>query len=127
MPNPGEVYKCDLCGNMVMVLEGGGADLVCCGQDMTLQAENTVDAAVEKHVPVIEQDGDTVTVKVGEVDHPMVDKHYITWIELMVDGQGFWKALKPGEAPAATFCVKGLSGDLKARAYCNLHGLWASS
>ncbi len=121
----GEVYKCEVCGNMVIAIHEGAGDLVCCGQDMVLKTENTVDAALEKHVPVIEKDGDKVTVKVGSVPHPMEEKHYIEWIELMVGDIVLTKMLKPGDAPEATFCICGLSGDLQAREYCNIHGLWA--
>lgn len=122
----GEVYKCNACGNIVVVVHEGAGELVCCGEPMKLLKENTVDAAVEKHVPVIEKDGDMVTVKVGGVAHPMEEKHFIEWIELWVDNTSLFKVLKPGEAPEATFCVKGLNGEPVARAYCNLHGLWAS-
>ena len=117
-----EVYKCEVCGNIVMVLSVGGGELVCCGKPMVLQQENTVDAAKEKHVPVIEQKGEGVTVKVGEVGHPMEDDHYIQWIELQADGESHVKFLKPGEAPEAVFQVK--AKQLSAREYCNKHGLW---
>ncbi|QGY39993.1 desulfoferrodoxin [Pseudodesulfovibrio cashew] len=120
----GEVYKCEVCGNMVIAIHEGGGDLVCCGQDMTLLVENTVDAAKEKHVPVVEKDGDTLKVKVGSVPHPMEEKHYIEWIECMVGDVCLTKMLKPGDAPEAEFCIRGLSGDIQVREYCNLHGLW---
>ena len=128
MPSNGEVYKCEVCGNIVMVVHGGEGDLVCCGENMKRMVENTVDAAKEKHVPVIERDGDTVTVKVGSVPHPMEAKHWIEWIELAVDGKYLYQTLKPGDEPKATFCICGMSPkELKAREYCNIHGLWASS
>lgn len=120
----GEVYKCEACGNIVIAIHEGAGDLVCCGQDMVLMSENTVDAAVEKHVPVVVRDGDKVTVKVGEVPHPMEEKHYIEWIEVQIGETVLTKMLKPGEAPEAEFCACGLEGDVVARAYCNLHGLW---
>ena len=122
----GEVYKCEMCGNIVMAIHEGGGDLVCCGEEMKKMVENTVDAAKEKHVPVIEKNGDTVTVKVGSVPHPMEEKHYIEWIELSVGDTVLTKMLKPGETPEAEFCVAGLSGDVKAREYCNIHGLWTA-
>jgi len=122
----GEVYKCEVCGNIVVVCHEGGGDLVCCGQNMTLMKENTVDAAVEKHIPVMTKDGDKITVKVGSVAHPMEAKHYIEWIEVMVGDTVFTKILKPGDAPEAQFCACGLKGDISVRAYCNLHGLWAA-
>ena len=117
-----EVYKCDLCGNIVEVLFGSDGTLVCCGQDMTLLSENTVDAAKEKHVPVIEKIDGGVKVKVGEVAHPMEDKHFIQWIEIIADGQVYRKFLNPGDAPEAEFKVT--ADSIVAREYCNLHGHW---
>jgi len=116
------IYKCNVCGNMVQVLHNGGGDLVCCGQDMELLVENTVDAAKEKHVPVIEKTANGYKVKVGEVAHPMEEKHYIQWIELIADGASYRQFLNPGDLPEAEFCVSAL--EVSAREYCNLHGLW---
>lgn len=120
-----EVYKCEACGNIVEVLHGGAGELVCCGSPMVLQSENTVDAAKEKHVPVIEKVDGGVKVKVGSVAHPMDEKHYIEWIEIIADGKSYIQFLNPGEAPEATFKVE--ASDLKARAYCNLHGHWKAA
>ena len=117
-----EVYKCDLCGNIIEVLHGGAGELVCCGQPMNLLAENTVDAAKEKHVPVVEKTPDGVKVKVGSVAHPMEAKHYIEWVEIIVGGKSYRQFLNPGEAPEATFKVD--AEDVTAREYCNLHGHW---
>ncbi|MCG9479835.1 MAG: desulfoferrodoxin [Actinomycetia bacterium] len=117
-----QIYKCEVCGNIVEVLHEGDGELVCCEEPMKLFKENTVDAAKEKHVPVIERNGDMVKVKVGSVAHPMEEKHYIEWIELMDGDKTYRKFLKPGDAPEAEFCVN--SKDLYAREYCNLHGLW---
>ncbi len=117
-----EVYKCDACGNIVEVLHGGGGELVCCGEPMKLMVENTVDAAKEKHVPVIEKVSGGVKVKVGSVAHPMEAKHYIEWIEIIADGKAYRQFLNPGETPEATFKVEGQK--VAARGYCNLHGLW---
>ncbi|NQU13019.1 MAG: desulfoferrodoxin [Desulfobacteraceae bacterium] len=117
-----EVYKCELCGNIVEVLHGGKGELVCCGKPMVLQKENTVDAAKEKHVPVAEKTADGVTVKVGEVPHPMEEKHYIEWVEVVSDGKAYLQFLEPGEAPEATFNIA--SDQVTVRAYCNLHGHW---
>ena len=117
-----EVYKCDLCGNIVEVLHGGGGELVCCGESMKLFVENTVDAAKEKHVPVIEKTADGFKVKVGDVAHPMEAKHYIEWIEVIAGGKSYRQFLKPGEEPEATFCIE--ADQVTAREYCNLHGLW---
>ena len=117
-----QVYKCDLCGNIIEVLHGGAGELVCCGQPMKLLVENTVDAAKEKHVPMIEKVEKDVKVKVGSVAHPMEEKHYIEWIQLIADGNAYRHFLKPGDAPEATFMVKAQS--VSAREHCNLHGLW---
>lgn len=123
----GQVYKCQACGNIVIVVHEGDGDLVCCGENMTLLSENTVDAAQEKHVPVVEREGDKLTVKVGSVAHPMEEKHYIEWIEAVVGDVVYTKMLKPGDAPEAVFCLHGNSGEVKrVREYCNLHGLWAA-
>ena len=117
-----EIYKCEVCGNIVEVLHAGGGELVCCGQPMKLMTENTVDAAKEKHVPVIEKTSDGYLVKVGAVPHPMEAKHWIEWIELVADGKAYRQFLNPGDTPEATFCVK--AEKVYAREYCNLHGLW---
>ena len=117
-----EVYKCDVCGNIVEVIHGGGGELVCCGEAMKLLVENTVDAAKEKHVPVIEQVEGGVKVKVGDVAHPMEEKHYIEWIEIIDGDKTDRQFLNPGEAPEAVF--KTSSANVTAREYCNLHGLW---
>ncbi len=117
-----EVYKCDVCGNIVEVLHAGGGELVCCGESMKLMKENTVDAAKEKHVPVIETIDGGVKVSVGSVAHPMEEKHYIQWIEIIADGIAYRKFLNPGDTPEATFSVAATS--ITAREYCNLHGLW---
>jgi len=120
-----EIYKCQICGNIVEVLHGAAGALTCCGQGMALMAENTTDAATEKHVPVISVSGNTVKVQVGSVPHPMQDEHYIEWIELIADGKSYTEFLKPGGAPEATFEVVGAS-NLSVREYCNLHGQWAA-
>ena len=117
-----EVYKCEVCGNIVEVLHGGDGELVCCGQPMKRFVENTVDAAKEKHVPVIEKVAGGVKVKVGSVAHPMEEKHWIEWVEIIADGKAYRQFLNPGEAPEATFNVE--ASQITAREYCNLHGLW---
>jgi len=117
-----QVYKCELCGNIVEVLHGGVGELVCCGQPMRLMTENTVDAAREKHVPVIEKVTGGYKVKVGAVAHPMEEKHFIEWIELLADGKAYRQFLNPGEAPEAFFAVE--ATEVAVREYCNLHGLW---
>ncbi|MDD5291372.1 MAG: desulfoferrodoxin [Patescibacteria group bacterium] len=117
-----EIYKCNVCGNIVEMIHTGVGQLVCCGQPMQLQNPNTVDAAQEKHVPVIEKTGKDVKVKIGSVPHPMEEAHYIEWIEIIADGQSYKKFLRPGDKPEAEFCVD--AKEIIARAYCNLHGLW---
>ncbi|OGC04756.1 desulfoferrodoxin [candidate division WOR-1 bacterium RIFOXYA12_FULL_43_27] len=127
MPNVKErlqVYKCSVCGNIVEVVHVGGGELVCCGKPMILQVENTVDAAKEKHVPVLEKTSNGYKVKIGAVPHPMEEKHYIEWIELIADGRAYREFLKPGDKPEAEFCI--LATTVSAREYCNLHGLWRS-
>ncbi|MFO7838581.1 MAG: desulfoferrodoxin [Desulfosalsimonadaceae bacterium] len=119
-----EIYKCELCGNIVEIMHAGDGQLVCCEQPMNLLTENTVDAAKEKHVPVIEKTGAGVKVKVGDVAHPMEEKHYIEWIELIADGKSCIQFLNPGDAPEATFNVS--ANQVTAREYCNIHGLWKS-
>ncbi|MGI6610406.1 MAG: desulfoferrodoxin [Limnochordia bacterium] len=117
-----QVYKCEKCGNIVEVLHAGAGKLVCCGEPMVLQQENTVDASKEKHVPVVEKGADAVTVAVGSAAHPMIEKHYIEWIDIVVDGKVYREFLAPDQEPKAVF--RAVDGDLYARAYCNLHGLW---
>ena len=117
-----QVYKCNLCGNMVEVIRAAGGTLVCCGQDMEHMSENTVDAALEKHVPVIEKVDGGFKVTVGSVNHPMVDDHYIEWIEAIVDGKAYREFLNPGDPPEAFFPIEG--DTITAREFCNLHGVW---
>jgi superoxide reductase len=119
------IYKCEVCGNIVEVLHTGAGALVCCGKEMRLFNENTSDGAKEKHVPVIEKTANGYIVKVGSVAHPMEEKHYIEWIELIADGISHRKFLKPGDKPEAEFCVK--AEKVEAREYCNLHGLWKAN
>jgi superoxide reductase len=116
------IYKCEACGNIVEVLHPGDGELVCCGQPMKQLVENTVDASKEKHVPMIERNEKGILVKIGSVPHPMEEKHYIEWIELLVDGIAYRKFLKPGNKPEAFFEIT--AENVTAREYCNLHGLW---
>ncbi len=117
-----ETYKCDICGNIVEVLHGGGGALNCCGQNMVLLEENTTDAATEKHVPVKEKVDGGWKVTVGSVAHPMGEDHLIEWIELIADGKSYKQFLTPTSAPEAFFAVD--ADDVTVREYCNLHGLW---
>lgn len=118
-----EVYKCELCGNVALVLDGADGELICCGQPMALLEEKTADQGKEKHVPVVSQDGNKVCVKVGDVEHPMLDNHFIQWIEVQTDkNKVYRKFLNPGEKPEACFTVDG--SVTSVRQQCNLHGLW---
>jgi superoxide reductase len=119
-----EVYKCSVCGNIITVLHVGGGTLVCCGQPMELLVENTTDASREKHVPVVTKVPGGFKVTVGSVPHPMEEKHYIEWIELLAGERSYRQFLKPGDAPEATFLVD--APEAEARAYCNLHLLWTA-
>ncbi len=137
------VYKCDICGYVLEVIDTGkrtlvetgsgytrsltvaDAILVCCGQPMTLLKANSVDASTEKHVPVVTIDGDKAIVKVGNKPHPMTEEHYIKWIALLVGDSVQRVELEPGDQPEATFYI-GNSTSIKAYAYCNLHGLWTN-
>ncbi len=117
-----QVYKCEKCGNMVELVRVGGGQLTCCGQAMILLTENTTDAAKEKHVPVVEKTGSGFKVTVGSIAHPMEEKHFIEWIELLADGKAYRQFLKPGEKPEAVFDIA--ARQATAREFCNLHGLW---
>jgi len=117
-----QVYKCNICGNIVEVIHIGVGQLVCCGQPMELLKEKTKDVGLEKHVPIIERVGNKVKVKVGSVPHPMEEKHHIEWIQLIADDASYRKILKPGQKPEAEFETK--AQKIKAREYCNIHGLW---
>jgi superoxide reductase len=121
------IYKCNICGNIVSVLEAHQGTLVCCGQPMELlEAHTKEQEGKEKHVPIIEADKGRVVVKVGSVPHPMEDSHYIELIQLMKDDNVvIGKRLKPGDEPKAEFCLAETEG-LKARILCNIHGLWIS-
>ena len=117
-----QVYRCNICGNIVEVLHTGKGELVCCGEPMELLQEKASDVGQEKHVPVVESASDGVKVKVGSVPHPMEEKHHIEWVEIIEDGQSCRQFLKAGDKPEADFKVG--SKKVTAREYCNIHGLW---
>lgn len=117
-----QIYKCTICGNVVEVVHAGRGQLVCCGQPMSLMEIKTTGEGKEKHIPVIERDGNRVVVEVGSVPHPMEENHYIEWIEVIDDGFVQRVQLKPKDEPKAEFIVTGEK--ITARAYCNVHGLW---
>jgi len=117
-----QVYKCEVCGNIVEVIHEGQGELVCCGKPMKLLLENTTDASKEKHVPVIEKTSTGIKVKVGSAPHPMEEKHYIEWVQIIADGKAYRQFLSPGNAPEVTFDIK--ADKITAREYCNIHSLW---
>jgi superoxide reductase len=119
-----EIYQCLLCGNIVEVIHGGDGELVCCGQPMKKLIAKKADAGKEKHVPVIEKANGVITVKIGSIPHPMEEKHYIEWIEIVADGKAYRQFLKPGDQPQATFNIT--AQNITAREHCNIHGLWES-
>ncbi|MCR5607061.1 MAG: desulfoferrodoxin [Treponema sp.] len=118
-------YKCKKCGKVIAVLKSSPCDTFCCNEAMLELKANTTDAAVEKHVPVVEQNGNVVNVTVGSVIHPMEEKHFIEWIMLETKNNKQLKALNPGDEPKATFALTDGDEVVRAYAYCNLHGLWA--
>jgi superoxide reductase len=120
-----QVYKCNVCGNIVEVLHTGKGELVCCGQPMELKEELSEGEYAEKHAPVIEETDSGVKVKIGAVEHPMEEEHYIEWVEIQTSEGACREFLKPGQKPAAEFSAK-KSDVKKARMYCNVHGLWKS-
>ena len=116
-------YICEKCGNIVGMIHSSGAPLMCCGQKMTPLIPGTVDAAKEKHIPVVTVENDTVNVCIGSVEHPMTEEHSITWVYLLTDKGGQRKNLSPDTAPAVSFAIKD-EKPIAVYAYCNLHGLW---
>jgi len=123
MTERNQIFKCEICGNIVEVLRGGAGELFCCGAAMKIFAENSVDAVSEKHLPVAIKTARGAKIKIGETAHPMENSHFIEWIEVATaDDRNFKKFLKPGEAPTAEFC--GDEKIISSRAFCNLHGIW---
>jgi superoxide reductase len=126
MTEKNQIYKCEICGNIIEVLHGAGGTLVCCGEPMKLLKENTVDASLEKHVPILVKTSKGVLIQIGSIPHPMEEAHYIEWIEIITkDNKSDKKFLNPGDKPEAEFFMP-LDNILFAREYCNLHGLWKS-
>lgn len=119
-----QIYKCNVCGNIVEVLHTGVGELVCCNQAMQLLEEKDQDEGLEKHIPVIEKTESGVKVKVGSIAHPMEESHFIEWIQVLANEKSYRKFLKPGEPPEAEFKVQ--VENIEAHEYCNLHGLWKS-
>ena len=117
-------YRCPICGNVIELIDGDSKRITCCGKNMELLVANTVDAAVEKHVPVYKKDGEKLIVSVGEVIHPMEEKHYIMWLAMVYDNKVIRVNLLPNEAPEAVF---NYVENAEIYAYCNLHGLWKAT
>lgn len=122
MTKKDQVYKCSVCGNIVEIMHPGPGQLVCCNQPMELLEEKTEDTGLEKHVPITEKTENGIKVKVGSVEHPMDETHYIEWIEVIAGGKVLRKFLEPGEKPEAEFNLE--TDEFEVRGYCNLHGLW---
>jgi len=120
-----QVYRCNVCGNIVEVVHSGRGELVCCGQPMELLEAKKKDEGLEKHLPVVERTREGVKVKIGSEEHPMEEKHYIEWIEVTTDDNVLRKFLAPKDKPEAIFNIE--AKDIKARAYCNIHGLWENA
>ena len=117
-----QIYKCNVCGNLVEVAHSGVGELVCCGAPMELKTEKSEDVGNEKHKPVVERISSGVIVRVGEVNHPMESEHYIEWIEVITEHRTYRKFLSPGDEPTAEFLLE--AENITVRAYCNVHGLW---
>ncbi len=116
-------YRCNHCGNQVEIIYSVGVPVVCCGEKMQELVANTQEAAVEKHIPVAQREGDVVKVAVGSVEHPMSEEHFIQWVVLHTESGVYRKDLTPGQAPKAEFVLNGET-PIAVYAYCNLHGLW---
>ena len=124
MTNRKEIYKCEICGNIVEVLHKGSGELVCCNKVMILQEERKTDQGGEKHLPVIDIKDEYVEVKVGDIAHPMEEEHYIEWIELNIDEKSYREFLNPGNKTVVRFKKPEAYKEIYARSYCNVHGLW---
>jgi len=122
-----DVYRCEICGNIIESVHGGSNSLVCCGQAMTKMEPKSGPEGQEKHLPVIEKIGNKIVVKIGSIPHPMVEEHFIEWVEIIIGNKSQKAFLKPGDEPMAEFEIVDLSEPIIARAYCNVHGLWATS
>ena len=122
-----QIYRCNICGNMIEVLHFGGGTLVCCNNEMQLLKEKTEGVGPEKHVPIIEQTENGIKVKIGEVPHPMEEDHCIEWVELITDNGVYRKVFKPGDTPDAEFKINIEDlNQISAREYCSIHSLWST-
>jgi len=118
-----KIYKCNVCGNIVELIHESGGELICCGKPMGLVESKEKEEGNEKHLPIIVKADSGVIINIGEVDHPMEDKHYIEWIEVVTEVGVYRKCLKPNEKPNASFCIRE-DQIISVREYCNVHGLW---
>lgn len=119
-----QIYKCQVCGNIVEMLHSGAGEMSCCGQPMDLKQSKSEEEGIEKHRPVMERTETGVIVQVGETPHPMESEHYIEWIEVVTEHRVYRKFLEPGSEPVVEFFLE--AKNITARAYCNVHGLWVS-
>ncbi len=126
MEKRAKFYKCSICGKIIDIIDDTGGDTICCGKPMEELTANTVEASTEKHLPAAEIDGDTIKVKIGTVEHPMVDEHYIKWISVISANRVQRVSLSPHQKPEAVFVVPE-TGDVEVYEYCNLHGLWKTT
>lgn len=125
MTTVSEIYKCEACGNIIEVVHSGGGDLKCCERPMIKMEEKSGPEGQEKHLPVVENNGNNITVKVGSIPHPMENEHFIEWVELVTDKGVKRISLAPGQEPVAKFTVENGENIVKSRAFCNIHELWA--
>ncbi len=123
MTSINQVFRCNICGNIIEILNAGEGRLVCCDQPMELLLARQTDVGPEKHVPVIEESDEGARIKVGDIDHPMEEGHYIQWLEVLLDDKVLRKNFKPGEKPEVIFREE-IGENFMVRAYCNIHGLW---
>lgn len=117
-----QIYRCNICGNMVEMVHSGAGQLVCCGQPMELLEGKTKDEGLEKHSPVLERAGNVLKIKIGSIAHPMENSHFIEWIEVISGNKTFKKFLQPKDSPEAQF--ENIGQKVFVRSYCNIHGLW---
>ena len=124
MTEVNQIYKCDVCGNIVEAVHSGAGELVCCGKPMELKQEKTEEEGMEKHKPVIEKTETGIIVTIGSIPHPMESEHYIEWAEIITEHRTYRKYLEPGREPQVEFRIQ--AEQFSVRAYCNVHGLWVS-
>lgn len=126
MTNVLKLYRCSICGNLISMMEDHGPVPVCCGKNMKLVEENTVDASLEKHIPIVFRNGRDVNISVGSLPHPMDSIHYIEWIIMITDCGSYGRTLRPGNDPSVNFIIDENEKIKGVYAYCNIHGLWAN-